>query len=84
MPRVVFTPNLQRHVPCPPGEVTEDTVHGVLEAVFATNRRVRDYILDDQGALRKHMMIFVNGRQIVEDVSSWGSVSQERVQRLYP
>ncbi len=36
----------------------------VLERVFATNPAVRTYVLDDQGAVRRHMVVFVNGRQI--------------------
>jgi len=61
---VAFTPNLQRHVECPSHEVDGATVRAVLEQVFATNPRLRGYVLDDQGALRRHMMIFVDGQQI--------------------
>src|SRR5262249_42240762 len=64
MPRVVFTQNLQRHVVCPPAEVPGRTVREVLDAVFAQNPRVRGYVLDEQGALRHHMAIFVNGIQV--------------------
>jgi molybdopterin synthase sulfur carrier subunit len=61
---VAFTPNLQRHVECPTAQVAGSTVRAVLEAVFAENPRLRGYVLDDQGALRKHMIIFVDGQQI--------------------
>ena len=64
MPRLVFTPNLQRHVACPPGEVPGRCVRDVLEAYFAANARARGYVLDDQGDLRKHMVIFVDGVQV--------------------
>jgi hypothetical protein len=40
------------------------TVREVLDAVFANNPPARGYVLDDQGALRKHMSIFVDGRLI--------------------
>jgi hypothetical protein len=36
----------------------------VLDGVFAANPRLRGYVLDDQGALRRHMMVFVDGQQI--------------------
>lgn len=36
----------------------------VLDAVFASNPRARGYVLDDQGALRKHMVVFVDGETI--------------------
>ena len=52
MAKVHFTPNLQRHIACPTTEVDGDTVFDVLEAVFASNQRARDYVLDDQGAPR--------------------------------
>ena len=61
MARVVFTPNLQRHVACPPAEVVGGTVREVLDAVFAQNPRLRGYVLDDAGALRRHMVVFVDG-----------------------
>ena len=64
MAQVQFTANIQRHVSCPPGEVAGDTVRAVLEAVFAMNPQARSYVLDDQGALRKHMLVFVDGQQI--------------------
>ena len=66
MARVVFTPNLQRHVTCPPADVPGRTVREVLDAAFATNPRLRGYVLDEQGALRKHMIVFVDGNQITD------------------
>ncbi len=66
MPSVSFTNNLQRHVTCPRVDVTADTVRDVLTAVFAENPDLEGYILDDQGCLRKHMSIFVDGVMIVD------------------
>ena len=62
MPTISFTQNIQRHVECPPTEAAGSTVRQVLDNLFAANPRVRSYVLDDQGALRKHMTIFVDGR----------------------
>lgn len=64
MARVVFTQNLQRHVACPPTTVPGITVREVLDAVFADNARARSYVLDEQGALRKHMLIFVDNAMV--------------------
>ncbi len=64
MPRVVFTRNLQVHVEVPPAEVDGTTVREVLDNVFAHNERARLYVLDERGAVRRHMVIFVNGDQI--------------------
>ena len=62
MVQVVFTPNLQRHVDCPPVHVTGGTVAEALECVFRENPTLRGYVLDDQGALRRNMVIFIDGR----------------------
>lgn len=69
MPRVVFTPNLARHISCPPSEVSGATVRQVLDAVFADNMPARGYVLDDQGALRRHMGVFVDGVAIRDRVT---------------
>jgi hypothetical protein len=64
MPRLFFTQNLQRHVACPPSDLPGATVRELLEAFFAINPRARGYVLDDQGALRHHMAVFVDGVQV--------------------
>ena len=64
MPRVAFTPNLQRHLACPPRQVSGNTVRAVLDQVFLENPALRGYILDDQGHLRQHVNIFINDRMI--------------------
>lgn len=61
MPRVSFTPNLQRHVDCPPTTVPGTTVREALDGVFADRPRLEGYLLDDEGRLRKHMVVFVDG-----------------------
>lgn len=61
MPRVTFTPNLQRHVDCPPMTVAGATVREVLDCTFAEQPRLESYLLDDGGRLRKHMVVFVDG-----------------------
>jgi sulfur-carrier protein len=64
MATVAFTPNLARHVACPPSEVSGATVREVLDQVFEQNQPLRGYVVDEQGALRQHMVVFVDGRQI--------------------
>jgi len=64
MAKVVFTPNIQRHVALPQTEAAGRTVRDVLDAVIADQPQARGYVLDDQSALRKHMTIFVDGRII--------------------
>ena len=69
MARVAFTTNLQRHVACPTQDVPGHSVRAVLEAVFATNPRLRSYVLDDQNRLRRHVHIYVNESRITDPVN---------------
>ncbi len=64
MPKVHFTQNIQRHVACPSAEVSGSTVREVLNAFFSQNERARGYVLDEQGSLRTHMVVFVDGATI--------------------
>ena len=66
MPRVVFTSNLQRHVECPERDVDGATVAQALAAVFADAPQIRDYVLDEQGHVRRHVVIFVDGQRITD------------------
>jgi molybdopterin converting factor small subunit len=64
MANIQFTPSLRRHLGVSTIEVPGGTVRSVLDALFETDARLRGYILDDQGALRKHVAVFVDGRRI--------------------
>ena len=64
MGTISFTPNLARHVPCPPQRTADGTVRVALEAVFAANPTLRSYVLDDQGRLRKHVNVYVNDEMV--------------------
>ena len=64
MPPVEFTRNLARHVACPAEDVGGDTVGAALEAYFARHPAVRPYVLDEQGRVRHHVTVFVDGRQL--------------------
>lgn len=66
MPRIHFTPHLQRHIDSPPREVAGATVGEVLDTVFADNPRLRGYLLDDQGRLREHLSIFVDDQAVTD------------------
>lgn len=64
MPTIRFTHNIQRHVRCPPREVSGATLREALDDYFTSNETARGYVLDDQGRLRHHMAAFIDGRQI--------------------
>ena len=68
MARVAFTANLQRYIACPVQEVGGTSVRAVLDNLFTNNPRLRSYILDDQGRLRRHVHIYVNDARISDPV----------------
>jgi sulfur carrier protein ThiS len=39
-------------------------VHSALAQVFAAQPRARGYVLDEQGHLRRHVVVFVDGQRV--------------------
>jgi sulfur-carrier protein len=66
MAKVHFTSNLRRHVDCPTVEAAGETVRQILDQAFTQNPRLGTYVLDDQGHVRKHMRILVDGHAITD------------------
>lgn len=64
MATVLFTGNLQRHVQTPAADVEAASVGEALERYFDSHPTARGYVLDDQGEVRKHMLVLVDGRPI--------------------
>jgi sulfur-carrier protein len=60
MASVHFTPNLARHTECPSAR----TVAELLELYFESWPDVRGFVLDDQGEVRKHIKVLVDGRNL--------------------
>ena len=67
MPQVKFTPNLKRFFPdLQEIEVEADTVADVVQAVELRWQGLADYIVDEHGAMRKHVNIFI-GEEMIRD-----------------
>lgn len=66
MPTVTFTENLKRHLDCAPQNVPGETLSQALEAVFRDNPQLASYIVDDQGRVRKHILISIDN-QLIKD-----------------
>jgi hypothetical protein len=66
MPQVHFTRNLASQTEAPSCTVPGGTVAEALPAVFAEHPKLRGYIVDDQGALRTHVVVFVDGSVMVD------------------
>ena len=61
MATVSFTENLRALVECPSREVEAATVAEALDAVFTEFPTLRGYVVDERGALREHMIVFLDG-----------------------
>lgn len=66
MPRLRVTAHLRQHVGENPTEAQGATVREMLDNTFAENPGLRGYLLDDQGHVRHHVAIFVNGQVIAD------------------
>jgi sulfur-carrier protein len=76
MPTVAFTSALQRFLAAPSAEVEGGTVGDALALVFASRPTLRGYVLDDQGALRRHVAVYVNGQPVKDRVRLADPVGQ--------
>lgn len=61
MAKLFFTPQLARFTVAPELETTATSLRAALEAAFSLNPALRSYILDEQGDVRQHVVIFVDG-----------------------
>ena len=63
---VRFTSNLIRHRPAPELAAQGATVRAVLDQALAEDALLKSYLLDEQGRVRKHINIFVDGAMIAD------------------
>lgn len=68
MPRISLTAHLRRFVDTPSDVFTAPgaTVAEALDAFFSEWPALRGYVLEDSGALRKHVTIFVDGATLLD------------------
>lgn len=77
MGQVSFTANLQRHLSCPPARVSGGTVRQVLDSVFADNPRLRSYLVDEHGRLRRHVNVYINDQAVADRIGLSDAVKAE-------
>ena len=83
MAKVVLTSQLARWLPATAGarasevalEVEPGTVREVLERVFAQYPTLRGYVVDEHGALRHHVAVFVDGQPVADKTALRETVS---------
>jgi sulfur-carrier protein len=61
MVTVEFAPSLRRHVDCAVQQVRPQTLGEALHAALQAAPTLAPYVFDEQGAVRKHVAVFVNG-----------------------
>lgn len=61
MAHLEFAPALQRHVSATPMTSAAASLRSLLDAAFAQQPGLQGYVLDDQGRVRKHVAVFING-----------------------
>jgi sulfur-carrier protein len=64
MPRLALTQHLQRYLSWSTRDLPGATVAAILDAAHPACPLLRDYILDEQGRVRKHITIFIDGEPI--------------------
>jgi hypothetical protein len=74
---VHFTQNLARHTQCPSAELAADTVAELFEQYFVSWPTVRGYVLDDQGEVRHHVKVLVDGRNLRDRRKLTDSISND-------
>jgi molybdopterin synthase sulfur carrier subunit len=85
VPTVVVAPALARWLnPAPDinvGEksvaVTGSTVRDVLDALFTEFPVLRGYVVDERGALRHHVVAFLNGSAVTDKTSLSEAVDED-------
>lgn len=70
MPALTFARPIARWLPGHDGELTFEapaqTLEALLDAAFAEHPTLRGYVLDERGAVRHHVAIFVDGTSITD------------------
>jgi sulfur-carrier protein len=64
MARIAFTAQLQRFTTTPQLEVAAATLGQALEAAFEANPRLRGYVLDEQGHVRQHVVVYIDEHRL--------------------
>lgn len=68
MAKLVFTQQLRRFLSVPEIDSEAATLRAALEDAFRANPQLRGYVLDDQGHLRRHVSIFIDGLRLHDRV----------------
>lgn len=68
MAKLVFTQQLSRFTEVPEVSTSARILRDALMVAFALNPRLQDYVLDEQGHLRFHVSVFIDGQRVRDHV----------------
>ena len=81
MAQVHFTAWLRSWAPAEPVQAPGATVGDALESLFEQQPQIRSYVVDERGALRKHVCIFADGERLAREATMRHPVAPDS--RLY-
>ncbi len=76
MATLAFTALLRSVAPKGELTVTGASVLEALDGIFKDNPRLKGYVLDDQGRLRKHVCVFLDGERLIGEAALGASISE--------
>lgn len=68
MASLAMSPHFRTHVDVVPTRIDGATVREALDSLFEQNPRLRGYVLDDRGAVRRHVVVFLDGGSVKDRV----------------
>ncbi len=81
MARISFTANLARHVDVTTVDIAGQTLKDILDQLFSQHPQLKPYIVDEQGNLRKHIMLAIDQELVQGDVAPY--LKRTDVNRLH-
>jgi molybdopterin synthase sulfur carrier subunit len=62
--RLEFAPSLQRHAACPALQTEAASLREAMSQAWKIAPALRAYVLDEQGCVRRHVAVFINGQML--------------------
>jgi molybdopterin synthase sulfur carrier subunit len=69
MAQLIFTQQLGRFMTVPQVETDAADLRSALDQAFDAHPKLRGYVLDEQGHLRRNVVIFIDGQRTRERVT---------------
>ena len=67
MAQIEFTSQLAQHVECPPQQAVDaNSLSEAFNIVFDQYPAMRDYVMNEEGVLRQHIAVFIDGEMLAQ------------------